>query len=77
MTIPKGFASAAGRFFEIAHKVTRFKPPLTTETVKFLTSDRVYDITRARTVLGRQPVTGIEEGTMRAVAWYRDKGLLN
>lgn len=77
MRIPKGLASAAGRFFEIAHKVTRLQPPLTTETVKFLTSDRSYDISRARTVLGWQPVTGIEEGTRRAVAWYREKGLLS
>ena len=77
MTIPKGLATAAGKFFELAHKATRFPPPLTTETVKFLTSDRSYDISRAREVLGWQPVTDIEDGIRHAVGWYREKGLLN
>jgi nucleoside-diphosphate-sugar epimerase len=44
--------------------------------VKFMTSDRSYDISRAKRTLGWAPTTGIEQGTRQAVAWYRDKGLL-
>jgi len=76
MKIPKGMASAAGAALELAHKVTRMRPPLTRETVKFMTSDRAYDISRARRMLGWSPSVGLEEGTRRAVAWYRQEGLL-
>jgi nucleoside-diphosphate-sugar epimerase len=77
MKIPKGLASAAGGLFELAHKVTRIRPPLTRETVEFMTSDRAYDISKAKRSLEWGPSIGIEEGTRRAVAWYREKGLLN
>ncbi|HEY3175071.1 MAG TPA: NAD(P)-dependent oxidoreductase [Candidatus Polarisedimenticolia bacterium] len=77
MRIPKGLASAAGGAFELAYKLTRIRPPLTRETVEFMTSDRAYDISKARRVLEWSPSIGIEEGTRRAVAWYREKGLLN
>jgi len=56
--------------------VTRLKPPLTRETVRFMTSDRAYEISRAKRMLGWEPAVGIEEGTRRAVAWYRAQGLL-
>lgn len=74
--VPTRLALAAGGFFEVAHKVTRLKPPLTRETVKFMTSDRAYDISRARKDLGWEPRVGLEEGIDRTVAWYREKGLL-
>ena len=74
--IPKGMATVAGGAFELLHTVTRVKPPLTRETVKFMTSDRSYDISRAKKTLGWEPLTGIREGMRRAVAWYREKGLL-
>lgn len=77
MRIPRGVASLAGGAFELLHAVTRIKPPLTRETVKFMTSDRSYDITRARIGLGWEPRIDIEEGTRRAVAWYRQQGLLS
>ncbi len=76
MKIPKGIAAAAGGLFEAAHRVTRLTPPLTRETVKFMTSDRAYDIGRARASLGWEPRIGIGEGTRRAVEWYRQQGLL-
>lgn len=77
LKIPARLAAAAGGALEAVHKITRIRPPLTRETVKFMTSDRSYDITRAKRALGWQPAVGIEEGTRRAVAWYREKGLLN
>jgi len=76
MRIPKGLAMAAGGAFEALYKVTRLKPPLTRETVRFMTSDRAYEISRAKRMLGWEPAVGIEEGTRRAVAWYRAQGLL-
>lgn len=74
--IPKGLAMAAGGALEVTHKITRLRPPLTRETVKFMTSDRAYDIARARKMLSWEPGTGIEEGTRQAVAWYRQNDLL-
>jgi nucleoside-diphosphate-sugar epimerase len=76
-TIPVGLAKMMGAALEAVHKITRLRPPLTRETVKFMTSDRAYDITRARETLGWSPKVGLEPGIASAVAWYRDKGLLN
>lgn len=76
MRIPRGMASAAGGALEVLHRVARIRPPLTRETVRFMTSDRAYDTTRARRALGWSPKVGLEEGIRRTVAWYREKGLL-
>ncbi len=74
--VPRVLASAAGAAFEALHHLGGVAPPITRETVRFMTSDRVYDIGRARRELGWEPRVGLEEGVGRTVAWYRAEGLL-
>ncbi|HXI02480.1 MAG TPA: NAD(P)-dependent oxidoreductase [Candidatus Saccharimonadales bacterium] len=75
-SIPPGLARAAGAFFEVVQAVGRITPPLTRGRVEFMTSDRAYDGSRARTEIGFDAGTDLEEGMARTVAWYREKGLL-
>jgi nucleoside-diphosphate-sugar epimerase len=42
----------------------------------FLTSDRVFDLSRPRQDLGYAPNIGIRDAIRRTVAWYRERGLI-
>jgi len=42
----------------------------------FLTSDRVFDLSRARHDLGYAPSVGVRDAVRRTVAWYRQRGLI-
>jgi nucleoside-diphosphate-sugar epimerase len=37
--------------------------------------DSQADISKARRLLGYEPIVGFEEGLARTVAWFRDQGL--
>lgn len=74
MRLPRGLARAAGAGLEGLRSLTRLDVPLTRERVDFMTSDRSYDASRAREVLGFTAKTSLEEGISRTVAWYREKG---
>jgi dihydroflavonol-4-reductase len=59
----------------IADRVTGLKLPRV-ESVVFLTSDRVLDISRARNELGYAPRIGIRAAITRTAEWGRNEGLL-
>ena len=73
--LPAWLAYAAGAAFE-ALPVPREKLPLTRSRVRFMLQNREYDGARAREELGFTPQVGLIDGLARAVAWYRDQGLL-
>lgn len=50
------------------------KPTFTRSSIDFATSDRVYDISKARNELGYEPRIGLEEGMRETVGWYRANG---
>jgi nucleoside-diphosphate-sugar epimerase len=50
--------------------------PLTRSRLEFLTHSRVYDVTKARRVLGFDARTDLATGTKLSMAWYRAQGLL-
>lgn len=62
-------------FGVIADKVAGLRPPLT-ESVAFLSANRILDLTRARTGLGYVPCVGVGEAAQRTADWYRREGLL-
>lgn len=74
--LPRGAAMAIGAAFGAIRSVTRMNVPLTRERVEFMTSDRAYDASRAKRVLGFEAKTSLREGAERTVAWYREKGWL-
>jgi nucleoside-diphosphate-sugar epimerase len=50
--------------------------PLTRSRLEFLTHSRVYDVTKARRVLGFTAATDLPTGTARTMAWYRERKYL-
>jgi dihydroflavonol-4-reductase len=54
----------------------RRSAPLTRGRLDFLTHSRVYDVTKARRLLGFAAVTDLPAGAAHSVAWYREQGYL-
>ena len=50
--------------------------PLTRSRLEFLTHSRVYDVSKARRVLGFDAATDLPTGTKLSMAWYRGQGYL-
>jgi nucleoside-diphosphate-sugar epimerase len=56
----------------------RFKDvaPLTRSRLDFLTRSRMYDVSKAKALLGFEAETGLRSGIAQTVAWYRQNGYL-
>jgi nucleoside-diphosphate-sugar epimerase len=50
--------------------------PLTRSRLDFLTHSRVYDVSKARRLLGFAADTDLATGAARSMAWYREEGYL-
>jgi nucleoside-diphosphate-sugar epimerase len=57
-----------GRFKDVA--------PLTRSRLDFLTRSRVYDVSKAKALLGFEAGTNLRSGISQTVAWYRQNGYL-
>lgn len=74
--IPLPVARAAAAMGDMLPPGLRQHAPLTTSRLAFLTHSRMYDVGKARRVLGFSAPTGLPAGIARAVAWYRAHGYL-
>ena len=52
------------------------QPPLYPRRLDFFIKDRVFDSTKARTLLGYNPQVDVRTGIARTAAWYKEKELL-
>jgi nucleoside-diphosphate-sugar epimerase len=70
---PRGLMLAAAGLLEGAHRVfwPDTEPALTRYAVGVLAYDRTLDLSRARTVLGYEPIVSLQEGVTRFVDSYR------
>lgn len=73
--LPVWIAHIVAKFFDILSKIN-FPAPLTTQRVNFITQNRRYDISKARTVLGYNPKIKLQEGIRRTYNWYKENGYL-
>jgi nucleoside-diphosphate-sugar epimerase len=55
----------------------RRSAPLTRGRLDFLTHSRIYDVTKARRLLGFAAATDLPAGAAHSVAWYREQGYLS
>jgi nucleoside-diphosphate-sugar epimerase len=55
----------------------RRSAPLTRGRLDFLTHSRIYDVTKARRLLGFAAATDLPSGAAHSVAWYREQGYLS
>ena len=69
-SIPLWLANLASDIFAVTPGVRGERAPLTRSRVKFLTSSRTYDISRAASELGYAPGVALEEGMKLTAAWY-------
>ena len=54
----------------------RRSAPLTRSRLDFLTSSRVYDVSKAERVLDFRATTNLEAGAAMTMAWYQGEGYL-
>jgi nucleoside-diphosphate-sugar epimerase len=74
--LPKALVRLGDWAAETAGRALGIEPPLTLEGVRFFTESRAFSTEKARRELAWEPQVDIAEGTRRAVAWYREQGLL-
>jgi nucleoside-diphosphate-sugar epimerase len=74
--IPVLAAQAVAAFGDRLPPGLRQSAPLTRSRLDFLTHSRVYDVTKARRLLGFTATTDLPVGTARTMAWYRQQGYL-
>ncbi|HET8673429.1 MAG TPA: NAD-dependent epimerase/dehydratase family protein [Thermoleophilaceae bacterium] len=74
--IPLPAARAAAAVGDRLPAGVRRSAPLTRTRLEFLTHSRVYDVTKARRLLGFEAATDLSAGTQLSMAWYRAHGHL-
>jgi dihydroflavonol-4-reductase len=74
--LPLTVARAAARLGDLLPARARRRAPLTSSRLEFLTNSRVYDVRKARDLLGFVAATDLTDGIAHAVAWYRAHGYL-
>lgn len=74
--LPLSVARAAARLGDLLPARARRRVPLTSSRLEFLTNSRVYDVRKARDLLGFVAATDLADGIAHAVAWYRVHGYL-
>jgi len=81
ITLPRGWiplwmAYMMAVVFEFLAYLTKDKPLLTLQRVKFFTNSRVFDISKAEDELQFHPQTSMHKGVRKTIDWYRKTGVL-
>ena len=76
ISVPTPVALGAGFMGEMAARLFNCQPPITRQQVVFFTRDHASDITRAKKVLGYEPLIKPEDGIASTIAWYRQEGYI-
>jgi nucleoside-diphosphate-sugar epimerase len=75
-SIPLWLANLASDVFSVIPGMKGENAPLTRSRVQFLTHNRVYDMSKAKTELGFTPKVELEEGMKNTAEWYKKHGYL-
>jgi nucleoside-diphosphate-sugar epimerase len=74
--IPLFPVQAAAVVTEMICKPLGIQPPLYPRRVDFFRSDYVFDVSKAKRVLGYAPQNDVADGVNKTKAWYEERGLL-
>ncbi|MBU1862436.1 MAG: NAD-dependent epimerase/dehydratase family protein [Candidatus Omnitrophica bacterium] len=74
--IPLWMAYGAALAFEFLAYVTKCKPLVTVQRVKFFTNSRVFTISKAERGLQFHPQTTVSDGVRKTINWYRRQEIL-
>ena len=69
-SIPLWLANFASDIFAVTPGLRGEQAPLTRSRVQFLTHNRIYDISQAKSDLGFAPRVSLEEGMQLTATWY-------
>jgi len=72
--IPLKLANAIASLLEILFKPVGLAPPLHKRRLGFFTTERKYNIGKAKTVLGFNPKIPLQEGIKKTIEWYEKYG---
>lgn len=61
---------------ESGFRLVRRKPPVFRRSMNFFTKSVAFDVSKAKAVLGFQSEFDVPAGVAKAIAWYRENGLL-
>ena len=67
---------ALAHLMEVVSKPFNYEPPLFRRRLTWFSTNRGWDISRARRELGFRPRINLEEGLTLTKKWYHDRGLL-
>lgn len=70
IALPKGLSHYAGGASELVAWMTGKEPSLTRLKVKLSTCQRYFDIRKAKTLLGYEPLVSLHQGVLDGVAWF-------
>ncbi len=73
--MPKGLALFGVKMLEKIYTMRGKTPIATYENIKSSTTDRTFDISKAKSELGYAPSVGLEEGAKLTVEYFRSLGL--
>lgn len=76
LRIPVWPVWSAGLLCELLFKPLGKTPPIYRRRVEFFVKDRAFDTTKAKTLLGFEPKTSVEDGLRITAEWYQKQGLL-
>jgi len=74
VTVPYSAVYAAGYLCEKLCGLLGIEPPLHRRRVKFFGSDRSFDLSRARALIGYEPQVSLSDGVAGLVEWHRQQG---
>jgi nucleoside-diphosphate-sugar epimerase len=76
LKIPAGPVRIAAVMCELMCKMLGVTPPLSPRRLSFFLKHRTYDISKARNLLGYEPLISVDEGVRRALLWYKKQDWL-
>ena len=74
--IPLNLAKTVAFLTEPLFDVLGKKSPITQGRIEFFSTNKAYDISKAREVLGYEPKVNLNKGLAETISWYIKQGLL-
>lgn len=76
LKLPKQIMATLAMFIEFFFLFIGRKPPVTKRNILANSSDRIYDISKAKNELGYLPKISMKEGLIKVVKWYKKENII-
>lgn len=72
-TLSREVGMFLGLMSEIVYGIIRKPPTFNRQRISYACMTRYYDISKAKRLLGYEPIVSLEEGIKRGVAWFQEQ----